>query len=94
MPKSQIPFDVNIQHIPYLLIIGVLVTGFSYYLMIVGLKLIGMIKTILIYSTISSFGVFFAFVFLGESITYYNILSICLIFTGIFLLRKKITKLE
>jgi drug/metabolite transporter (DMT)-like permease len=90
----QIPFDVNIQHLPYLLIIGILITGFSYYLMIVGLKLIGIIKTILIYSTISTFGVVFAYVFLEESITYYNILSICLIFTGIILLRKKIAKLE
>ncbi len=90
----QIPFDVHIHHIPYLLIIGVLITGFSYYLMIVGLKLIGMIKTIIIYSSISSFGVFFAFIFLDESITYYNIFSICLIITGVFLLRKKISKLD
>jgi len=90
----QIPFDISLQHMPSILFIGIFVTGLAYYFFIIALRLIGAIRTILIYSTTTIFGVLFAGIFLGEEITMFDVGSLGIVGFGIYLLRNKLAKIE
>ena len=86
----QIPFKIDIMHMSSIAIIGIVSIGMSNVLFITGLKLIGAVRTILIYSINSAFGVIFAGVFLHENITMISILSISIAFLGLYLLRNRL----
>ena len=53
-------------------------------------SLIGAIKTILLYSSTTVFGMIFAVLFLNESITFQNVLSTILVTAGVYLLRNRL----
>jgi drug/metabolite transporter (DMT)-like permease len=89
-----VPFDITWDNLPYVVYFGVFVIGLSYYFFLLALRLIGIIKTIIVYSTVSSFGVVFSGVFLGESINALNVLSLLLAVSGIYLLRNTMSKIE
>ena len=86
----QIPFKIDIMHMSSIAIIGIVSIGMSNVLFITGLKLIGAVRTILIYSINSAFGVIFAGIFLHENITMISILSISIAFFGLYLLRNRL----
>lgn len=90
----QIPFDIQVQHLPSILFIGIFVTGLAYYFFILALRFIGAIRTILIYSSTTVFGVMFAGIFLGEEITMLDVASLGIISFGVYLLRNKLAKME
>ena len=90
----QIPFDIPIEQIPSIIYMGVFVSGLSYFFFVIALKLIGAIRTVLIYSTTTVFGILFSGIFLDEHITEINIFSVVAITIGVYLLRKKFAKLE
>jgi len=90
----QIPFDVPLEQLPAIIYMGIFVSGLSYFFFVIALRLIGAIRTVLIYSTTTVFGITFSGIFLGEEITYINIFSVVIISVGIFLLRRKFAKLE
>jgi drug/metabolite transporter (DMT)-like permease len=86
----QIPFDISISHIPNIAIVGILGTGLSTYFFIIALKLIGAVRTILLYSSMSVFGIIFATLLLREVITLENILAIALVSGGMYFLRNRL----
>ena len=86
----QVPFKIDIMHMPSIAIIGIVSIGMSTALFITGLKLIGAVRTILIYSINSAFGVVFSGVFLHESVTIASVISVSLAFLGIYLLRNRL----
>lgn len=90
----QIPFDVPLVQLPAIIYMGIFVSGLSYFFFVIALRMIGAIRTVLIYSTTTVFGIAFAGLFLGEEITYTNIFSVVVIAVGIYLLRRKFAKLE
>ena len=90
----QIPFDVPLEQLPAIVYMGIFVSGLSYFFFVIALRLIGAIRTVLIYSTTTVFGIAFSGLFLGEEITPINIFSVIAISIGIYLLRKKFAKLE
>lgn len=90
----QIPFDINIEHMPSILFIGIFVTGLAYYFFILALRFIGAIRTILLYSTTTVFGVLFAGLILGEEITMFDVSSLAFVGFGIYLLRYKLASIE
>jgi len=90
----QVPFDVPWEHIPIIVYMGIFVAGFAYYFFIIAMRLIGAIRTILIYSTITVFGISFSAIFLGEDITPLNMVSVVITIIGIYLLRKKMASME
>lgn len=90
----QIPFDVPLEQLPVIIYMGIFVSGLSYFFFVIALRLIGAIRTVLIYSTTTVFGITFSGIFLGEQITYLNIFSVAIISIGIYLLRRKFAKLE
>ena len=90
----QVPFDLPLEQMPVIVYMGIFVSGLSYYFFVIALRLIGAIRTVLIYSTTTVFGVSFSAIFLGETITEVNIVSVAIIGVGIYLLRKKIATME
>ena len=90
----QIPFDVPLEQLPAIIYMGIFVLGLSYFFFVIALRLIGAIRTVLIYSTTTVFGIGFSGLFLGEEITITNIFSVITISIGIYFLRKKFAKLE
>ena len=90
----QVPFDIPWEQMPIIVYMGIFVSGLSYYFFIVALRLIGAIRTILIYSSSTAFGIFFSALFLGEGISLLHIVSVIVIIIGIYLLRKKMASME
>ena len=69
---------------------SILGTGMSTLFFLMALKMIGTVRTVLLYSTTAVFGVIFSGLFLAETITSVDIISLVLVLTGIFLLRNKL----
>ena len=90
----QIPIEIPIEQMPSIIYIGIFVSGLSYFFFVIALRLIGAIRTVLIYSTTTVFGILFSGIFLGEQITEINIFSTGVIIAGVYLLRKKFAKME
>ncbi|MHA7647989.1 DMT family transporter [Nitrosopumilus sp. S4] len=90
----DIPIQFDLNYIPNLVILSVFGTGMSTLLFLAGLKLIGAVRTILLYSTTSIFGIIFAGIFLAEEITSLDIVCLVITLTGIFFLRNKLAEAE
>ena len=86
----QIPMNVDVMQLPGIIAISILGTGLSTLFFLMALKIIGTVRTVLLYSTTAVFGVVFSGLFLSETITATDILSLALVLTGIFLLRNKL----
>lgn len=90
----NIPLDVELIQLPSIVFIAIAGPGLSTIFFLTGLKLIGAARTVLLYSTTSVFGIVFAGLFLSESITIMNIVSVVMVTIGIFFLRNKIIEKE
>ncbi len=91
---AKIPVNIMPTEIPNILLVGMVGFGISLYLFLHSLKRIGTVKTMLIYSTGTVFGLMFASVFLHEKIGWYQILAIVLMLTGIYLVTKESKNVE
>lgn len=90
----QIPMDVDLAQLPVIITTSILGTGLSTLFFLMALKSIGTVRTVLLYSTTSMFGVIFSGLFLAETISVTDIISLVLVTAGIFLLRNKIAGKE
>ena len=90
----EIPLDFDLESLPSIAVIAIFGTGMSTLLFLAGLRLIGAVRTILLYSTTSIFGILFAGIFLSEDVTLIDILSLGITLIGIFFLRHKLAKSE
>ncbi len=88
----NIPFELDPNHLPTILVTGIVGIGIPILFVIVALRYIGAVRTILIFSTTSVFGALFAHVLLGEVITLANVGAIGLVIVGTYFLRKKLAK--
>ena len=87
---SGISFAINSYQIPDLLLLSLGGFAGSLFLFLKGMKEIGTIKSVMIFSTSSIFGIIFAFIFLKENIESWRILlSILTMMTGIYLISKQ-----
>lgn len=80
--------------IPNLLLVGIVGFGLSLYLFLNSLKRIGTVKTMLIYSTGTIFGILFASTFLHEKIGWYQLVAIAFMLTGIYIATKESRSVE
>ncbi|MFZ1077023.1 MAG: DMT family transporter [Nitrosotalea sp.] len=90
----KIPVNITLMEIPNILLVGMVGFGISLYLFLHSLRRIGTVKTMLIYSTGTVFGLLFASIFLHEKIGWYQILAIALMLTGIYLVTKESKNVE
>jgi len=81
-------FEVDTIHIPYLVLAGSLGIAASLFFFLHSLKRIGTIKTILLFSTSSIFGIIFATIFLNENIAIYQIIAMGVILGGCYLIKR------
>ncbi|MFB5629757.1 MAG: DMT family transporter, partial [Nitrosarchaeum sp.] len=90
----QIPMEVELSQLPNILVMSIVGTGMSTLFFLMGLKLIGAVRTVLLYSTTSVFGILFSWMILSETVTAVDIFSAMLVLAGIFLLRNKLAGAE
>ena len=88
----NIPFNIDWSQIPSIVFLSIVGTGIASVFFIIALRLIGAIRTLLLYSSSAAFGVIFSSVFLGEQITLANVASIALVIGGIYYLRKRLAE--
>ena len=81
--------NISLVQIPNLILVGMVGFGVSLYLFLHSLKRIGTVKTVLIYSTATIFGITFASIFLHEKISAYQIGAMILILSGIYIITKE-----
>lgn len=81
-------FEVDIFHISYLVFAGSMGFGVSLFFFLNSLKRIGTVKTMLLFSTSSIFGMIFATIFLNENITIYQIIAVAVILSGCYLVKR------
>ena len=81
-------FEVDIFHIPYLVFAGSMGFGVSLFFFLNSLKRIGTVKTMLLFSTSSIFGMIFATIFLNENITIYQIIAVAVILSRCYLVKR------
>ena len=84
-----IPISISDENWINLILLGVIGFAAPMFLFYYAIKNIGAVKTILIFSTSSIFGVVYAFIFLQEQIQYHQILAMGIMVFGIMLLRKE-----
>jgi drug/metabolite transporter (DMT)-like permease len=87
--SMQIPVELDITDVPLILILGIFGFALSLYFFIQSLRLSGTINTILIFSLSSPIGLVFAWLFLQETITIWQIMASGLMLVGIYLLTRK-----
>ena len=90
----EIPMNVEITQLPNILVMGIIGTGMSTLFFLMGLKLIGAVRTVMLYSTTSVFGILFSGLILSETITLVDVFSSGLVIVGIVLLRNKLAGTE
>jgi len=88
----QIPMYVDLIQLPGIFILSILGTGMSTLFFLIGMKIIGAVRTVLLYSTTSVFGVVFSGLILDEIITVVDVFSLALVLTGIFFLRNRLVE--
>lgn len=86
---TKAPLEITAAEIPNLLLVGLVGFGIALYLFLHSIRRIGTVKTMLIYSTGTVFGLFFAAIFLHETIGWYQILAVALMLTGIYIVTKE-----
>ena len=86
---SGIKININLTQIPSIILLGIGGFAASIFFFLHSLKRIGTIKTILIFSTSSIFGVVFSFVFLQEQLQITLLYAIPIMICGIYLISRK-----
>lgn len=86
----HIPFNMDLLSLGPIALFAIGGTGLATMLFLVSLRLIGGVRTILLFSTNSVLGVVFAALILSETITVMNVISVALTFGGICLLRNRL----
>lgn len=84
-----IPFDIKISQVPQVILLSAIGFGGSLYFFLQSLKRIGTIRTIMVFSMASVFGLVFASVFLHEQISVYQAGAIAIMLTGIYMINRK-----
>lgn len=90
MVYYEIPFDISLDQISIMSVVGFLGIGVTMMLFIMALRLIGAVRTVLIYSTTTVFSIVYSALILSESITILNITSAACVLIGLFVLRNRI----
>jgi len=85
-----IPLNINLDHIIPISFLAFVGTGIATLFFVIALKLLGGVKTILLYSATSIFGIIFSSIILSEEITIINIVSVIIVISGIYLMRNKL----
>ena len=87
----QTSFLISLEDFSIMSMVGFFGIGVNMMFFVLALRLIGAIRTVLIYSTTTVFSIIYSFVFLSETITILNIVSAASVMIGLFALRNRIS---
>jgi drug/metabolite transporter (DMT)-like permease len=85
----SVPLNVQLSQIPPILVLGIIGFAASLYFFMQSLKRINTVRTALIFSLSSVFGLVAASIFLHEQISWYQILAAGIMILGIYLMNRK-----
>ncbi|MCV0392357.1 MAG: DMT family transporter [Nitrosopumilus sp.] len=86
------PFELDPAHLPVILITGVIGVGIPVFFVLIALRYIGAVRTIMVFSTTTVFGVLFSNILLGEEISFANIGAIAMVIAGTYILRDRLAR--
>jgi drug/metabolite transporter (DMT)-like permease len=86
----EIPFDITWDQISIMSFVGLFGIGITMMFFVMALRLIGAVRTVLIYSTTTIFSVIYSSLYLSEMITVFNFVSVGIIMFGLFVLRNRL----
>ena len=86
----QIPFDISFEQFSIISIIGILGIGVTMMFFVMSLRLIGAVRAVLIYSSVTIFGIIYSGIYLSEEITLFNLISLGAVMFGIITLRNRL----
>lgn len=84
-----VPLNVQALQIPSILVLGIVGFAASLYFFMQGLKRINTVRTVLIFSMSSVFGLVAASIFLQEQISWYQIMAAGIMIFGVYLMNRK-----
>jgi len=84
-----VPLNIEVSEIPPILVLGIVGFAASLYFFLQSLKRISTVRTVLIFSMSSVFGLVAASVFLQEQISWYQIMAAGIMIFGIYLMNRK-----
>ena len=86
----QTPFTVDLSNFPILSFVGIAGIGGSVLFFVMAVRLIGAVRTILIFSSATIFGVIYSVIYLSELINLFTISSLVIVTMGLHRLRYKL----
>lgn len=86
----EIPFYISLEDLSIMSFVGFLGIGVTMMFFVMALRLIGAVRTVLIYSTTTIFSIVYSTFILSENITILNIISVSSVLLGLIILRNKI----
>lgn len=84
-----IRININLTQIPNIILLGAGGFGMSIFFFLHSLRIIGTVRTIVIFSTSSIFGVIFSIAFLHEQLQILQLTAIPVMIFGIYLVNRK-----
>ena len=87
----EIPFDITLEQISIMSFVGFLGIGVTMMFFVIALRIIGAVRTVLIYATTTVFSIIYSTFILSENITILNIASAGCVLVGLFVLRNRIS---
>lgn len=87
----QVPFDISLEQLSIASFVGFFGIGVTMMFFVMALRLLGAIKTVLIYSTTTIFSIVYSVFVLSEIITILNMVSVGSVLLGLILLRNRIS---
>lgn len=91
MVLFEIPFDITLEQISIMSFVGFLGIGVTMMFFVIALRIIGAVRTVLIYATTTIFSIVYSIFILSEDITILNITSAGCVLIGLFILRNRIS---
>ncbi|MHA7647115.1 DMT family transporter [Nitrosopumilus sp. S4] len=86
------PFELDPSHLPVILITGVIGVGMPVFFVLIALRYIGAVRTIMVFSTTTVFGVLFSNILLGEEVSFANVGAIAMVIAGTYILRDRLAR--
>lgn len=90
MVLFEVPFFVTIEQITIMSLVGFLGIGLTMMFFVIALRLIGAVRTVLIYSTTTVFSIIYSIVVLSEPLTIVNAVSASTVLVGLIALRNRV----
>jgi drug/metabolite transporter (DMT)-like permease len=87
----EIPFDISFEQFSIISVIGFLGIGVTMLFFVMALRLIGAVRTVLIYSSTTIFSIIYSSIYLSEEITIISIASVVTVMVGLVALRNRLS---